>query len=173
MLVSQPRLGAVSFLGTHSNKIDAKGRVQMPAGFRRALEGDQFQGFFCYPNLDAKRLDCGGSDFVEGLKASIAMLDPYDPDREALEIAVLGEIQTIPTDQDGRFIMPKTLREYLDAESRVRFIGCGDTFQIWSDEGGRMAKEDHAERAKSALRRLRNPGSDQPPPNPPIPLRPR
>ncbi|MBI1394077.1 MAG: division/cell wall cluster transcriptional repressor MraZ [Alphaproteobacteria bacterium] len=159
MLASAPRSGASSFLGTHTNKIDAKGRVQAPADFRRALDLASFNGFFCFPNLDTRRLDCGGADFVEDLKALIATLDPYSQAREDLEIAMLGEIQPIPFDQNGRFILTKRLRDHLGEGDQVRFVGRGDTFQIWPTAGAEEAVNAHRERARAALRRLRHPGA--------------
>lgn len=164
MLVTTPRSGTSSFFGTYTNKIDAKGRVQAPAEIRRVLDLTDFNGFFCYPNLDEARLDCGGPDFVDGLKASICALDPHSQDREDLEIAVLAEICPIQFDQHGRFVLPQRLREHLGAEDLLRFVGRGDAFQIWPAAGADEAARAHRERARLAIRRLTHPG--QPPRDP-------
>ncbi len=159
MLISASRSGASSFLGAHANKVDAKGRVQAPADFRKALDLVAFNGFFCVPSLEGAHLDCGGPDYIEGLKASIAALDPFDPDRRALEIALLGQARPIAFDQDGRFILPKELRQHARIEDRAKFVGLGDTFQIWREDGAEETIADHRETARAALRRLRNPGA--------------
>ncbi|MEQ1672103.1 MAG: MraZ N-terminal domain-containing protein, partial [Hyphomicrobium sp.] len=47
------------FVSTFTNKIDAKGRVSVPASFRAVLERDGYAGgIYCYPSLDAPALDC-------------------------------------------------------------------------------------------------------------------
>ncbi|MEO1013806.1 MAG: division/cell wall cluster transcriptional repressor MraZ [Pseudomonadota bacterium] len=162
MIVSAGRSGASSFLGTHTNKIDAKGRVQAPADFRKALDLVSFNGFFCVPSLEGDHLDCGGPDYIEGLKASIAALDPFDPDRRALEVALLGQARPVTFDQDGRFILHKELRDHAQIADRAKFVGLGDTFQIWRDDGADEIISDQKARARAALRRLRNPGVTPP-----------
>ena len=74
-----------SFFGSHINKLDAKGRIAAPADFRRALDGDPLRGFYCLPSLRGPFLECGGGDFFSYFKEMIRELDPFDPDREALE----------------------------------------------------------------------------------------
>ncbi len=51
------------FVSTFTNKIDAKGRVSIPAPFRAVLERDGYAwraALYCYPSLDAAALDAGG-----------------------------------------------------------------------------------------------------------------
>ncbi len=145
------------FLGSHVNKIDVKGRIAAPAEFRRALDLDAFNGFFCTPSLTGPHLDCGGGDYVESLKAMIAALDPFDPDREALQEWFIGEARKITFDGDGRFILPPHFRDHAGLGENAYFVGMGDTFQIRSGEGAEERKAQIAERARAALSRLKNP----------------
>lgn len=145
------------FLGSHINKIDAKGRIAAPADFRKALDLKAFNGFFCTPSLTGPYLDCGGGDLIERLQAMIAALDPYDPDREALNEALLGEGRRVPFDSDGRFILPQHLRDHARLDGQVYFVGLGDSFQIRSAEGAEERKAAVAERARAALSKLKNP----------------
>lgn len=149
------------FLGSHINKIDAKGRIAAPADFRKALDLKAFNGFFCTPSLTGPHLDCGGGDFIERLQAMISALDPYDPDREALYEALLGEGRRIPFDADGRFILPQHLRDHARLDGQAYLVGLGDTFQIRSADGAEARKSDIADRARAALSRLKNPAFAQ------------
>ena len=153
------RSAAASFLGSHTNRIDAKGRIAAPADFRKALDLAVFNGFFCIPSLEGPALDCGGPDYVEGLKASIYALDPFDPDRRALEKAILGRARPVTFDADGRFILPKPLREHVGLEGEAFFEGLGDRFQISRPSLAQESEEDVSARALAALQRLRNPGA--------------
>ena len=152
------RAAATSFLGSHSNRIDAKGRVAAPADFRKALDLAAFNGFFCMPSLEGPFLDCGGADYIENLKASISHLPPFDPDRRALERTLLGRARPIAFDGDGRFILPEPLRLHAKLAERAFFVGLGDTFQIWRDDGAEEAIAGEEDRARAALMRLSNPG---------------
>ncbi|MGE0409581.1 MAG: division/cell wall cluster transcriptional repressor MraZ [Amphiplicatus sp.] len=145
------------FLGSHLNKIDAKGRIAAPADFRRALDLKAFHGFYCTPSLLGPFLDCGGGDYILGLKDMIAALDPFDPDRAALEEALIGRSRQIPFDGDGRFILPQPLRDHVKLDERAFFIGFGETFQIRSAEEAEARMSEAAERARAALGKLRNP----------------
>lgn len=145
------------FLGFHFNKIDVKGRIAAPADYRRALDLKAFNGFYCVPSLVGPYLDCGGGGYILGLQAMIAALDPYDPDRAALEEALIGRSRPVPFDGDGRFILPQPLRDHARLEERVFFVGRGETFQIRSADAAEAQMADAAERARGALAKLKNP----------------
>src|SRR5262245_30583527 len=60
--------GMDRFVSTFINKIDAKGRVSVPAPFRAVLERDGYAGgIYCYPSLDAPALDAGGQRLAENI----------------------------------------------------------------------------------------------------------
>jgi MraZ protein len=145
------------FLGSHTNKIDAKGRIASPADFRRALDLNRFNGFFCVPSLLGPRLDCGGADFIENLKSMISALAPFEQERIDLQEALIGQARPVPFDGDGRFILPQPLRDHARLDDHAFFIGLGETFQIWSAEGSQARLASAAERAREALTKLRNP----------------
>ncbi len=144
-------------MGSQTAKIDPKGRIAAPADFRRALDCKRFNGFWCMPALDGPRLNCGGADYIEGLQAMIAALDPYDPDRADLQEALIGQSRQIPFDADGRFILPQPLKDYAGLSDRVFFIGLGDHFQIRIADGAEQKLRDAATRAATAVHKLKNP----------------
>ncbi|MGF1543061.1 MAG: division/cell wall cluster transcriptional repressor MraZ [Parvularculaceae bacterium] len=150
------------FLGSHANKVDAKGRLALPTDFRNALNLKSFQGFFCTPSLDGPFLECGGEDYMEGLKASIAALPPYDPDRQALQRALIGRARRVSIDNDGRCVLPQPMRAHAGLEGEALLMGLGDTFQIWRADAAAQQAEDEEERARAALRRLQNPAAFRP-----------
>ncbi len=130
------------FLGSHTNKIDKKGRIATPAEFRKALDTDSFNGFVCVPSLTGPYLDCGGLDLLVRFQAMIDALDPYDPDRDDLEIAIMGRARKLSFDGDGRAILPQILRDHAGVEDEASFVGRGSYFQIWkaSDVKERFAQ---------------------------------
>lgn len=123
------------FLGTHTNKIDKKNRIATPAEFRKALDIESFNGFVCVPSLSGPHLDCGGLDLLVRFQAMIDQLDPYDPDREDLELAIMGRARKLPFDSDGRAILPQSLKDYAGVEDEACFVGRGSYFQLWNTAG--------------------------------------
>ena len=50
------------FVSHYALRLDAKGRVSIPASFRAVLARDGFEGLYCYPTLDRPALVLWGSD---------------------------------------------------------------------------------------------------------------
>ncbi len=149
------RSAEVLFMGSHTKNIDAKGRIATPADFRKALDLDAFNGFVCVPSLTGPFLDCGGFDLLARLQARIDQLDPYDPDRDAMEIALMGRARKLPFDKDGRAVLPKPLMEHAGLKGEACFVGRGAYFQIWNaeDVNERFAQaEKRAKEARFAMR---------------------
>lgn len=144
-----------SFLGSHINKIDAKGRVAVPADFRRALDAEPIKGFYCLCSLKPGILDCGGGDFINWYKRQIYSLPAFDDERDALEARILGEMRPLVFDTEGRVVIPEAYRDYASLTDRAFFQGRGDTFVILNPEVAAAERPSTHEAAKSALMRLR------------------
>ena len=55
-------------------RLDAKGRVSIPASFRSVLARDGFEGLYCYPALDQPAIDAGGNALLAEIEALIEPL---------------------------------------------------------------------------------------------------
>ena len=142
------------FVSTFTNKIDAKGRVSIPASFRVVLERDGYTGgtsaagsgsnappqtgagsIYCYPSLDSAALDAGGERLARKIDALLAGLADYSDERDELSVALYGDVQVLHIDADGRIVLPESLRAHAGlatpGSSQVTFVGLGDKFQIW------------------------------------------
>jgi len=149
------RTPEASFLGSHTNKIDQKGRVAAPADFRRALEGDPLHGFYCLPSPRGAFLECGGGDMISFFKELIGELPPFDEDRELLETHLLGAVRPLSFDTEGRIVIPEPLRSHAKLSERVLFQGRGETFWILAAETAPAAPSNaERERLRAALQKL-------------------
>ncbi|MGE0767702.1 MAG: division/cell wall cluster transcriptional repressor MraZ [Hyphomicrobiaceae bacterium] len=130
------------FVSTFTNKIDAKGRLSIPASFRAVLERDRYSGasgpgLYCYPSLDAPALDAGGERLAQKIDGLLGGLPDYSDERDELAVALYGEAQFIAIDADGRIVLPKELRSRIglsEGVAEVTFVGLGDKFQLWSPQ---------------------------------------
>ena len=124
------------FVSTFTNKIDAKGRVSIPAPFRAVLERDGYKGagasgIYCYPSLDAPALDCGGERLAQKIDGLLAGLPDYSDERDELSVALYGDVQVLSIDGDGRIIVPEVLRAHAGLSAQITFVGLGGKFQMW------------------------------------------
>lgn len=122
------------FVSTFTNRIDAKGRVSVPASFRTVLAKDGFEGIYCYPSLDDAALDAGGQRLVGKIQLLLEDIAPYSDERDHLAMALFGASEVLSLDQDGRIKIPQRLCGHAGLSSTVTFVGLGDKFQIWQPE---------------------------------------
>ena len=123
------------FVSTFTNKIDAKGRVSVPAPFRGVLERDGYAGgIYCYPSLDAPALDAGGERLAQKIDGLLRGLPDYSDERDELSVALYGDVQVLAIDGDGRIVLPRELRTHAGLSTEVTFVGLGDKFQMWEPE---------------------------------------
>src|SRR5690606_26240868 len=139
------------FVSTFTNRLDAKGRVSIPASFRAVLMVDGFDGLYCCPTLDRQAVDAGGNRFRATIGASLANFEPFSEDHEYLSTTLIGESEILKIDQDGRVVLSDAIREHAGVSDRVTFVGQGYKFQLW--EPSRFAA--YREEAKNRLRDIR------------------
>ncbi|MEO8668542.1 MAG: division/cell wall cluster transcriptional repressor MraZ [Bauldia sp.] len=139
------------FVSTFTNRLDAKGRVSIPASFRAVLARDGFEGLYCCPTLDRKAVDAGGNRLRDQIRSSLQLFEAFSEDHEYLSTTLIGESEVLKLDQDGRVILSDAIRQHAGIAGEVTFVGQGYKFQIWEPE--RFAA--YREEAKSRLRDIR------------------
>ena len=127
------------FRGESLHKVDSKGRVSIPAQFRRVLEeGDpDFQSGInpsCVLVHNQKNKRC-----LEGYSISsinevddlVSELPRYSREREILERMLNAQSTYAQIDESGRLVLSSKLRELVAINSEAVFVGMGEKFQIW------------------------------------------
>jgi MraZ protein len=135
------------FSSTFSNKVDRKGRVSVPAGFRAALTGQSFAGIVAFRSLKFPALDAGGYDRLEDIANRLDELPEFSDERDALA-SVLADAHELPFDGEGRIVLPQTLLEHAGITEHVSFVGIGRSFQLW--EPGRY--QSHQDEMRERVR---------------------
>jgi MraZ protein len=135
------------FLSHVTNRLDAKGRISLPAPFRALLQREGADSIYIHPALDQPTLDCGGSRLVSELQSLVSRFPAYSRERELLATAVFGMSQQVKLDGEGRFIVTDMMRAHAGIEDQIVFVGLDHKFQIWSPKR-------FAERQKAALDRM-------------------
>ena len=124
------------FVSNFTLRLDAKGRVSIPASYRAVLARDGFDGLYCYPALDQPAVDAGGNALLSEIETLIASFPPYSDERDAFTLSLYGTSETLKIDSEGRVILSDTLKTHAGITAEIAFVGLGHKFQIW--EPGRF-----------------------------------
>lgn len=117
------------FLGETRSQIDPKNRGRVPAKYRTEL------GKVCYITI--------GSDFClslynkEGFEQYMRKLEEIPThDLEARHVIrkIMSLAEEIEPDEQGRFILPKKLKEYAKIDKNIVIVGAGNNIEIWAEE---------------------------------------
>jgi MraZ protein len=141
-----------AFYGSVTNKIDAKGRISVPARFRAVVEDDAFQGVWCFASFVADTIEGYTAAGMEKYAEQIRKLDKYSLERESFEHSVLGSVHELAFDSEGRILLPDQLLKHARLVGSATFVGLGDHFEIWDPQ----AYEERVTKARAiaAERRL-------------------
>lgn len=142
------------FVSNCTLRLDAKGRVSIPAPFRAVLARDGFEGLYCYPSLDRPALDVGGNALLCEIEKLVASFPPYSDDREDLEAALYGTSETLRIDGEGRVVLTEALKTHAGITDAVAFVGLGHKFQIWEPERFRAQLAEATEKVRALKKRL-------------------
>lgn len=139
------------FRGEYTFKVDAKGRVSIPAPFRRVIEaGDPDYTEGLRPQFILVYGD-EGQQFLEGytIAEAQALEDkinrlPNSPLKRRLIKEKITLSHDSEIDPDGRLVLPARLREKIGLQKEAVFMGTLNTFRIWAPEeyARHMAAED-------------------------------
>ena len=123
------------FLGSIEAKADAKGRVFLPASFRKVLQAageerlvmrkDVFQScLVLYPE----------SVWNVQLDELRSRLSRWNKDHQRIFRQVVSDVELLTLDGNGRFLIPRRYMKMACINQAVKFIGMDDTIEIWSND---------------------------------------
>ena len=142
------------FVSHYTLRLDAKGRVSIPASYRAVLARDGFEGLYCYPTLDRPALDAGGHALMAEIETLIAGFAPYSEEREQLAAALYGTSEVLRLDAEGRVTLPDALKAHAGIIDAVTFAGLGHKFQIWEPDRFRAELAEATEKVRALKQQL-------------------
>ncbi|RVT85361.1 cell division/cell wall cluster transcriptional repressor MraZ [Rhodobacteraceae bacterium CCMM004] len=130
------------FIGEHENKVDSKGRLSIPADFRRELErGDPAWDSGKNPSMavvygDERRnfLEVFTINDLKAVHAKIRRMPRGSRKRGELQRLYASQVLPATVDDTGRIVLAPRLREKLDLAGTAMVVGNGETFEIWKPE---------------------------------------
>ncbi len=140
------------FLGTHQNRLDAKGRVSVPAAFRntlRSLAEDGSATLVLRPSHTQPCIEAWPTSAFQQLATPLDRLDMFSEDHDDLAAALYADAFPVESDKEGRIVLPDTLVAHAGLTEAVTFMGLGRIFQIWEPEAAGRRVAEVRERARS------------------------
>jgi MraZ protein len=123
------------FLGSFVNKLDAKGRVSIPAQYRQVLSRD---GGVLYLNraIGEQALTGHGESQFAADDEFLKTMNPLrNRDYAAYAMAAFADVTALTWDEDGgRVVIPPALIEIAGLTDKVQFVGLGSVFELWNPE---------------------------------------
>ena len=122
------------FVSSATNRIDAKGRVSVPAHFRTIVQKRGYGELYAVRSLDTPSLDVGGPDLLDSYEKRIAQEDPFLQTADDMSLLYYADGAFLKLDQDGRITVNDFIREHTGITTDVAFVGKGKVFQMWEPE---------------------------------------
>jgi MraZ protein len=141
------------FMGSHHNRLDAKGRVSIPASFRTKLkEASPDRESAQLVLRPSHRHSCiegwAAADFHQ-IGASMEKLDVFSEAQDDLTFAFYADAAELVADKEGRIVLPEILATHAGLKDAVVFVGLRDHFEIWEPNAAARRREEAHERARA------------------------
>lgn len=133
----------LSFRGNFTHTVDTKGRVSLPAEFRRILDQQNERSVVItnYISEGARCLEgfsrAAWEDFEERLRAK----SRFSSKMQRLENFYLSRSAECQVDGSGRILLPAYLRSYAGLEKELTFTSSIHGFRIWDSRVWNMIFE--------------------------------
>lgn len=125
----------LQFLGNIEAKADAKGRIFVPAIFRKRLqsEGEEFlvlrkdifqECLVLYP----------GSVWEKEIEMLRGRLNKWNREQQQIFRQFVLDAERLEMDASGRVLIPKRYLLMASIESDIRFLGVDETIEIWAKD---------------------------------------
>lgn len=121
----------VEFAGTYNATLDEKGRIVLPAPFKKELGDLAAESLVIEKSLHKECLDIHPEKFwrkrVEDFKST---LDLFDPDDDNLLQYFYQNFVKVTMAPNGRINIPDSYLQYAHLEKGAEFIGMGESIRL-------------------------------------------
>src|SRR4029453_13787924 len=106
------------FRGNHPTRVDDKGRLKVPAEFKRVLD-EKYGAQFYITSWDGKVAQVYPFEEWEGIEQKLAGLSNFNPAKKKLLTRTNYYGQVVEMDGQGRLLVPSLLRESANIKGEV------------------------------------------------------
>jgi len=110
------------FRGNHPTRVDEKGRLKVPAEFKRVIDEKYGQQFYI-TSLDGKVAQVYPFEEWERIEQKLAGLSTFNPTKKKFLTRANYWGQQVEMDGQGRLLIPQLLRENAAIKGEVAVLG--------------------------------------------------
>lgn len=133
-----------TLIGTYECKIDAKGRIMLPAALKKQL-GDLSSGFVLKRSDFQACLELFPMQEWDAVMAKINSLNRFVKENNDFIRKFMAGVKLIEIDATGRMLIPKDLLAFSQIEKEIVFSATGNRVEIWDKESYEKAVYSSAE----------------------------
>ena len=123
------------FLGNYEAKADSKGRIFVPAVFRKLLQLQNEEWFVLRKDIFQ---DClvlyPGTVWEKEIETLRSKLNKWNKTEQQVFRQFVLDAERIEMDTSGRILVSKRYLQLAGIDSNVRFLGVDNTIEIWAKE---------------------------------------
>ena len=129
------------FRGNHPTRVDEKGRLKVPAEFKRVIDEKYAQRFYI-TSLDGNVAQIYPFEEWERIEQKLASLSTFNPTKKKFLNRVNYYGQVVEMDSHGRLLIPQLLRESAQLKGEVAVMGYLNRMEVQSMEAVRKEVEE-------------------------------
>lgn len=118
------------FLGSYRHQLDEKGRLALPAVFRRNAGEVGFVLLHCY---DTALFLYPASAWAE-VEERLTDLLRRQPDSRSSVLSLTAKAMEVEPDKQGRILIPERLQKAARLDGEALIVGALDKIEIWNPE---------------------------------------
>ena len=124
-----------TFVGNIEGRLDEKGRIFIPATYRRILAETNAKRIVMRRDTDNECLmfypEEVWNEKVETLRAA---LDEWDPEDQLILMQFMADAEYLEMDSQGRILLQRKNLETIGAQNDVLFVGMLNRFALWTPD---------------------------------------
>ncbi len=125
------------FLGNIEARTDAKGRAFLPSAFRKVLMASGEEGLVLRQDIFERCLVIYPETvWNREMDEMRARLSRWDRRQQMVYRSFVSGVTNLAVDANGRILIPKPFLEAAGIRQDIRFVGMGDTIEVWANETG-------------------------------------
>jgi MraZ protein len=129
------------FRGNHPTRVDEKGRLKVPAEFKRVMD-EKYGTQFYITSLDGRVAQVYPFEEWERIEQKLAGLSTFNPTKKKFLSRTGYWGQQVEMDGQGRLLMPQLLRDAAQIKGEVAVIGFQSYLEVRNLEAYRKEIED-------------------------------
>ncbi|MBN8702423.1 MAG: division/cell wall cluster transcriptional repressor MraZ [Bacteroidetes bacterium] len=131
-----------NFIGEYVCKVDAKGRVVLPAGLKKQISPEAQEKFVVNRGFE-KHLVLYPFNEWQIISAEVNKLNLYVKKNRDFVRKFMNGATEVELDNINRFLLPKRLTEYAEMKNEVILFAYANRIEIWAkEEYERTMKDD-------------------------------